>query len=101
MAALEPSSGFIKVPPRYPVHCSQNAGVGPEQRRKGRRTVEGLMRLEGAYHRVLGAEGGGIGIGCHFGDFLRAVNLERQSPFSNGIKMRAARDDAHLLTGQR
>jgi hypothetical protein len=58
------------------------------------------MGFERAYHHILDSKIARIRTRGDLGDFLAVIDQEFDPVLLNGGKMRAARDGAHLMTGQ-
>src|SRR3984957_10682457 len=90
MAPLETPAVLIEIPPGNSVHRRKHRSRRPEQRREIGRAGVCLMRFKGTNHDVLKTKPLWVLVRC---------DSQYQSALLNGLKMIAARDDAHVVPG--
>lgn len=99
MVPLETSAVLIEVPPRNSVHRRKHRSRRPEERREVGRARVCLMRFKGTNHDILKTKPLWVLVRSDLRDFFASCDSQYQSALLNGLKMIAARDDAHVVPG--
>src|SRR5580698_6836439 len=99
MVPLETSAIFMEIPPRNSVHRRKHRGRRPEQRREVGCARVCLMRFKGTNHDILKTKPLWVLFCGDMRDFFASRDSQYQSALLNGLKMIAARDDAHVVPG--
>ena len=99
MVSLEKSAVLVEIPPGNSVHRCKYRSRRPEKRRKVERAGVCLMRFKGTNHDILKTKPLWVLVRSDLRDFFASFDSQYQSPLLNGLKMIAARGDAHVVPG--